>query len=210
MLNLTCTWHRINQKTLYNNIPWLLVTLTMSHILYICCYIASLGFFNAGIIHSWPATAIPSIRWKWTLKVIATTIVMKLCRISTQELSIDETSWLGSLASVGALIGTMVSWIVTRYLSARQVCRWGLGYLWHSAAGSVHLQCWHCHRLDSDFLCSSSVWQQTRQTIINSICRPVVCFWSILDSWCWASHVVFPTHCHLFTSQKLLDCPTKE
>ena len=79
MLNLTCTWHRINQKTLYNNIPWLLVTLTMSHILYICCYIASLGFFNAGIIHSWPATAIPSIRWKWTLKVIATTIVMKLC-----------------------------------------------------------------------------------------------------------------------------------
>ena len=135
---------------------------------------------------------------------------MYICRISTQELSIDETSWLGSLASVGALIGTMVSWIVTRYLSARQVYRWGLGYLWHSAAGSVHLQCWHCHRLDSDFLCSSSVWQQTRQTIINSICRPVACFWSILDSWCWASHVVFPTHCHLFTSQKLLDCPTKE
>ena len=26
------------------------------------CYIASLGFLNVGIIYSWPATALPSIR----------------------------------------------------------------------------------------------------------------------------------------------------
>ena len=52
-----------------------------------------------------------------------------LWRKQTQELGIDETSWFGSLASVGALVGTSVSWIVTRWLSSRQgliLCSSGL------------------------------------------------------------------------------------
>lgn len=54
-------------------------------------------------------------------------------RKQTQELGIDETSWFGSLASVGALVGTSVSWIVSRWLSARQgliLCSTGLVTGW--------------------------------------------------------------------------------
>ena len=36
-----------------------------------------------------------------------------------EELNIDDESWIGSLASVGALIGTFASQVSTRYISAR-------------------------------------------------------------------------------------------
>ena len=36
-----------------------------------------------------------------------------------EDLNIDEESWIGSLASVGALIGTVASQVATRYSSAR-------------------------------------------------------------------------------------------
>ena len=103
----------------------------MLHTLYICCYLASLGFLNAGIIHSWPATAIPSIRCENKLQ--GYNINQEIWRKQTQELGIDETSWFGSLASVGALVGTSLSWIVTRFLSARQgliLCSTGLVMGW--------------------------------------------------------------------------------
>lgn len=54
-------------------------------------------------------------------------------RMETGALSIDEASWFGSLASVGALVGTAVSWIVTSHLSARQgliLCSAGLVMGW--------------------------------------------------------------------------------
>ena len=38
---------------------------------------------------------------------------------NAEDLNIDEESWIGSLASVGALVGTLVSQVLTRYISAR-------------------------------------------------------------------------------------------
>ena len=39
---------------------------------------------------------------------------------NSADLNIDQESWIGSLAVFGAIIGTTVSQIVTRYISARQ------------------------------------------------------------------------------------------
>ena len=44
-------------------------------------------------------------------------IILRLT--NPEDLNIDEESWIGSLASVGALVGTFVSQVVTRYISAR-------------------------------------------------------------------------------------------
>ena len=45
---------------------------------------------------------------------------MLILRLTNPEdLNIDEESWIGSLASVGALVGTFVSQVVTRYINAR-------------------------------------------------------------------------------------------
>ena len=75
----------------------------MSLYFYTVCYIASLRFLNQGILLSWPATALPSMRSEYD-----------------EELNIDEESWIGSLASIGALLGTILSLVLTRYISARQ------------------------------------------------------------------------------------------
>ena len=56
----------------------------------------------------------------------------------SEELSIDDQSWIGSLASIGALVGTILSWFLTRVLSARKglivssvgiVTGWGLVFI---------------------------------------------------------------------------------
>ena len=38
---------------------------------------------------------------------------------NSEDLNIDEESWIGSLASIGALAGTIVSQVLNRYISAR-------------------------------------------------------------------------------------------
>lgn len=75
----------------------MLVTLFLNSVL------ASAGFFTMGILFSWPATALPSIR-------------------ESQEypVSLEEQSWIGSSASVGALIGTLLSRVLAKQIGSRR------------------------------------------------------------------------------------------
>ena len=64
-------------------------------------FIVSLVYLNNGIIQAWPATALPSIR-----ELLG-------------DVSRKQESWIGSASNVGALAGTMLSWVVTSHVSAR-------------------------------------------------------------------------------------------
>lgn len=68
------------------------------------CIVAGSGFLTLGIFMSWPATALPSIRDSLDY-----------------PLSIEYQSWIGSTGYVGALIGTVLSIFISKYVGARKV-----------------------------------------------------------------------------------------
>ena len=177
-----------------NNILSFTVTWTMSHTLYVCCYIASLGFLNAGIIHSWPATAIPSIRWK------------QISRLQQYNYEM----WMKE-----ADTGTWYWWNIMVWIFGQcwgpcgHLCLMDCQQMAQRQTRSDPLQHWPCHWLGSDIFCSSSMGQQTSQTVIMPIFRPVAYLWYTLVCLCWGCHVASPTHCQQFTSQKLPEWPTK-